>query len=57
MKMRCLVLVLLLNGLAAADSVITLDQSNTAFWNRAWTNLVNDVRQAFVPGLPILSAV
>lgn len=35
----------------------TPDQANTAPWNNAWTNLVNDVRQTFTPSLPTLTAV
>ena len=33
------------------------DQTNTATWQNAWTNLVNDVRQSFTPSLPNLIAV
>jgi hypothetical protein len=33
------------------------DQVNTAGWNKAWTNLVNDVEQTFTPSSPRLSAV
>lgn len=33
------------------------DQVNTAGWDRAWTNLVNDVEQGFTPSLPRLTAV
>ena len=33
------------------------DQVNTAGWNKAWTNLVNDVEQSFTPSMPRLSAV
>jgi hypothetical protein len=33
------------------------DQVNTAGWDRAWTNLVNDVQQSFIPTLPRLTAV
>jgi hypothetical protein len=33
------------------------DQVNTAGWQKAWTNLVNDVEQAFIPALPKLEAV
>lgn len=36
---------------------MTLDQANTATWTRAWTNLVNDVRQTFTPSLPRLVAI
>lgn len=34
-----------------------LDQVNTAGWDRAWTNLQNDVQQSFKPSLPKLLAV
>jgi len=33
------------------------DQVNTAGWQKAWTNLVNDVEQGFTPTLPRLEAV
>jgi len=33
------------------------DQVNTSGWNKAWTNLVNDVEQSFTPSVPQLSAV
>lgn len=33
------------------------DQVNTAGWDRAWTNLLNDVQQSFVPTSPKLTAV
>jgi hypothetical protein len=33
------------------------DQVNTAGWDKAWTNLGNDVRQSFTPALPRLTAV
>lgn len=33
------------------------DQVNTAGWDQAWTNLVNDVEQTFTPSLPRLTAV
>jgi len=36
---------------------MTLDQANTAAWVNAWTNLVNDVRQTFIPSLPKLLAI
>jgi len=36
---------------------VTLDQANTTAWTKAWTNLVNDVRQTFTPLLPKLVAV
>ena len=34
-----------------------LDQVNTAGWDKAWTNLVNDAEQSFTPSLPRLLAV
>lgn len=33
------------------------DQINTAGWDKAWTNLVNDVEQSFTPSVPQLLAV
>jgi hypothetical protein len=33
------------------------DQVNTAGWDQAWTNLVNDAEQTFTPSLPRLTAV
>jgi hypothetical protein len=33
------------------------DQVNTAGWDKAWTNLVNDVEQSFRPSAPRLVAV
>ncbi len=33
------------------------DQVNTAGWEKAWTNLVNDVEQSFRPSMPRLLAV
>jgi len=33
------------------------DQVNTAGWNKAWTNLLNDAEQSFTPSLPKLLAV
>lgn len=35
----------------------TPDQANTAKWEEAWTNLLNDVRQTFTPSLPMLTSV
>ena len=34
-----------------------LDQANTATWTKAWTNLLNDAEQTFVPSLPRLTSV
>ncbi|HUI74319.1 MAG TPA: hypothetical protein VLX32_05205 [Candidatus Acidoferrum sp.] len=36
---------------------MTQDQTNTALWKNAWTNLVNNVQQTFTPSLPRLTAV
>lgn len=33
------------------------DQANTATWTKAWTNLLNDTEQTFVPSLPMLTSV
>jgi hypothetical protein len=33
------------------------DQANTPTWTKAWTNLLNDVEQTFVPSLPRLTSV
>lgn len=33
------------------------DQINIQGWNKAWTNLLNDVEQTFIPTLPKLQAV
>jgi hypothetical protein len=33
------------------------DQTNSAPWKNAWTNLLNDVRQTFTPSLPRLTGV
>jgi len=35
----------------------TPDQTNTAPWKKAWTNLLNDPRQTFTPSLPRLTGV
>ena len=34
-----------------------VDRVNTAGWDKAWTNLVNDTEQSFKPSLPKLLAV
>ena len=34
-----------------------LDQANVATWTKAWTNLLNDAEQTFVPSLPRLTSV
>lgn len=39
------------------EAAMILDQVNTEGWDKAWTNLVNDVRQSFTPTLPRLEAV
>ncbi len=58
------VVVLVLCGAATTTSLdaprstsMKSDQANTARWDRAWTNLVNDAEQSFVPSLPKLTAV
>jgi len=33
------------------------DQANHAKWKAGWTNLVNDVRQTFMPSMPKLTGV
>ena len=33
------------------------DQANTTTWTKAWTNLLNDAEQTFVPSLPRLTSV
>ena len=49
---------LLLSTIAfAGNPTLKPDQVNTAGWDRAWTNLVNDAEQSFVPSLPKLTAV
>jgi len=45
-------------GLAAPGGPsMKLDQANTAEWDKAWTNLLNDTEQSFKPSLPKLLAV
>jgi len=44
-------------SLPAASRELKPDQINTAGWNKAWTNLVNDVEQGFAPSVSRLSAV
>jgi hypothetical protein len=34
-----------------------LDQANHAVWRDAWTNLLNDARQTFIPSLPRLTRI
>ena len=34
-----------------------VDQVNTAGWDKAWTNLLNDTEESFTPSLPRLMAV
>jgi hypothetical protein len=45
------------NGLAPGSSDLKPDQVNVGNWDKAWTNLVNDVQQSFVPSKPRLAAV
>lgn len=47
----------LATGKAVPGKELKPDQVNTAGWNKAWTNLVNDVEQSFTPSMPRLSAV
>jgi hypothetical protein len=42
---------------AAELAALQTDQVNTAGWNKAWTNLLNDAEQSFTPSLPRLVAV
>jgi len=46
-----------LSSPSVPPSQLIPDQSNTAPWQNAWTNLVNDVRQSFTPSLPKLVGV
>ncbi|MFZ0860765.1 MAG: hypothetical protein WB781_22690 [Candidatus Sulfotelmatobacter sp.] len=47
------------SAMAAAAPGVSMkpDQVNTARWDRAWTNLVNDAEQSFTPSLPRLLGV
>ena len=42
---------------SAPGTAMKVDQVNAARWDKAWTNLVNDAEQTFVPSLPRLLAV
>jgi hypothetical protein len=42
---------------SAQQAVMTPDQVNTAGWDKAWTNLVNDVEQTFKPSFTRLVGV
>lgn len=42
---------------AGTSAPLKPDQANTARWDKAWTNLVNDAEQSFIPSLPKLTAV
>jgi hypothetical protein len=44
-------------ALPAQRPAMKLDQANTATWQNAWINLLNDVRQSFTSSLPKLVAV
>jgi hypothetical protein len=44
-------------GRSSPYASTTLDQANNTPWDNAWTNLLNDARQAFKPSLPTLTAV
>lgn len=46
-----------IESLATPGSSMKPDQVNTTGWNRAWTNLANDVQQSFTPSMPKLLAV
>jgi len=39
------------------EFAMQVDQENTAAWDKAWTNLLNDAEQSFRPSLPKLVAV
>jgi len=45
------------NALAPGSTDLKADQVNVANWEKAWTNLVNDAEQSFVPSMPRLAAV
>ena len=38
-------------------ALMSPDQANDAKWKAGWTNLVNDVRQTFMPSMPKLTGV
>lgn len=42
---------------SSQQTSMTPDQVNTTGWDGAWTNLVNDVEQAFTPSVPKLMGV
>jgi hypothetical protein len=42
---------------ASSTASMKLDQVNHAAWDKAWTNLVNDVEQSFTPSLPRLLGI
>jgi len=44
-------------ALAPPGETMKPDQVNSARWDRAWTNLVNDAEQTFTPSLPRLLGV
>ena len=44
-------------AMPARNSVMVLDQANTAAWDGGWTVTSNDLRQTFTPALPRLMAV
>lgn len=48
--------VLMLTAAVPGESMVP-DQVNTAGWDKAWTNLVNDVEQTFTPSMPRLLGV
>ncbi len=47
----------IIESLATPGSSMKPDQVNTTGWDRAWTNLANDVQQSFQPSMPKLLAV
>jgi len=44
-------------AVAPGSAAMKADQVNIEGWNKAWTNLVNDVQQTFIPSMPRLRAV
>jgi hypothetical protein len=49
--------ILFLGTAPAQSASMKPDQVNTAGWNKAWTNLVNDAEQTFTPSLPRLMGI
>lgn len=46
-----------LKSVVPGSSGMKPDQVNVVGWNKAWTNLVNDAEQSFVPSMPRLLGV